>query len=587
MADAQQHAEEGELPAGNAVPTGASELASAIAAMKEQSQAFLQLAQTFQAAIVQSAQPAAAKPSLPNFPRYGTGDTASWKLQIENAIKALDIPEQRQLDMVVTALDEPAASLWASHASTLSADQRTLAQLFQFLEHSGQNTRKHEAFSALQDMRLTAGNLEQNTVRFNQLARTVEGCHTEKGLAALYLHKVHQMSSALALQLHQQNQFAQWESVQKLQEATLAIFTAQGRLLAEAATHKGEHSRSQRYEPPRSRKRDCASADSPSSREAVASRKTIVVRGHQRPRSLHVAIAGSASTSRDQIRPMVSPVDGNSETLTSCSPDAEKKWVQAATKGKKPGAAQPAAAQPSLKKQKPVAGANKGAGIKVGDFVLHPTAVKRTEAEAAALQAEGRCFYCVQTGHVGRKCPDRQRLINVSSDASRPPDSKLHTLPKVLVPDRFQEIQTLSGKLFTFDAASVPDSSNINCASHCSTLTSFLESDLAGHHVWIHAPFAQLAEYVHHYKAQKAMHPYNTSACILLPKWAGIRRLCKGMRLIKEYSKSTPLFMGLDKQGTQSPLKGVPWDVQVFYDPPRPQISVARACSSGLSMQSV
>ncbi len=77
-----------------ALPVGASELASAIAAMKEQSQAFLQLAQTFQAAIVQSAQPAAAKPSLPNFPRYGTGDTASWKLQIENAIKALDIPAQ-------------------------------------------------------------------------------------------------------------------------------------------------------------------------------------------------------------------------------------------------------------------------------------------------------------------------------------------------------------------------------------------------------------------------------------------------------------------------------------------------------------
>ncbi len=243
---------------------------------------------------------------------------------------------------------------------------------------------------------------------------------------------------------------------QKLQEATLAIFTAQGRLLAEAATHKGEHSRSQRHELPRSRKRDCASADSPSSRGAVASLQTVVVRGHQRPRSLHVAIAGSASTSRDQIRPMVSPVDNNSETLTSCSPAAEKKWVQAATKGKKPSAAQPAAAQPNPKKQKQTASANTGAGIKVGDFVLHPTAVKRTAAEAAALKADGRCFYCVKTGHVGHNCPDRQRLNNVSSSASHPSDSQLHKLPRMIVPERFQEIQTLSGKLFTFDAASVP-----------------------------------------------------------------------------------------------------------------------------------
>ena len=57
------------------------------------------------------------------------------------------------------------------------------------------------------------------------------------------------------------------------------------------------------------------------------------------------------------------------------------------------------------------------------------------------------------------------------------------------------------------------------------------------------------------------------------------------MRLLKEYRKGTVMFSDIDKQGNRQPMRGVPWDVQIFYDAPRPQISVANAHSGGLSME--
>ena len=80
-------------------------------------------------------------------------------------------------------------------------------------------------------------------------------------------------------------------------------------------------------------------------------------------------------------------------------------------------------------------------------------------------------------------------------------------------------------------------------------------------------------EFIDHYLAEKARSPHDTSACILVPAWhkashPGLR----GMRLVAQYEKGTPLFTAPSRDGSRTPLPGIPWGVNIFYDPPRPAI---------------
>ena len=67
-----------------------------------------------------------------------------------------------------------------------------------------------------------------------------------------------------------------------------------------------------------------------------------------------------------------------------------------------------------------------------------------------------------------------------------------------LLPIAFAEIQALLGRAFTLYVA-VPDSSdNAHCANFCSPSNSFMSREHVGH-MWVNAPFSQLASFLQHY----------------------------------------------------------------------------------------
>ncbi len=74
---------------------------------------------------------------------------------------------------------------------------------------------------------------------------------------------------------------------------------------------------------------------------------------------------------------------------------------------------------------------------------------------------------------------------------------------------------------------------------------SFLHDDLAGNHVCINPPAAQVSEYVQHYMDCKSKDPFNISACIMVPKGRDMpwQKLLDGMQLLAEYMKGDKKFL--------------------------------------------
>ena len=108
-----------------------------------------------------------------------------------------------------------------------------------------------------------------------------------------------------------------------------------------------------------------------------------------------------------------------------------------------------------------------------------------------------------------------------------------------------------------------------------------LHADLSGHHAWVNPPFDNIPKIIAHYKQCKIASPQNTSGVFVLPDWRGVTELCKGMRLLKQYPVGTRLFTAPNPTGNGRHLMpGVRWRVNVFYDPPRPAITIA-SMSSG------
>lgn len=89
--------------------------------------------------------------------------------------------------------------------------------------------------------------------------------------------------------------------------------------------------------------------------------------------------------------------------------------------------------------------------------------------------------------------------------------------------------------------------------------------------MWIAAPVKELPILVDHYFAQKLGAPQSTSACILVPKRAQGKILpphhdVSRMQLLCEYPKGFHLMA--DSSGRRLP--GLPYAMQVWYDPPAP-----------------
>ena len=140
----------------------------------------------------------------------------------------------------------------------------------------------------------------------------------------------------------------------------------------------------------------------------------------------------------------------------------------------------------------------------------------------------------------------------------------------------FAEIQALSGRKFTLDAAALSDGSNAMCTDFCSPSDSFLDRTHTGH-LWINAPFSNLLAFVQHYLHCKQLAPAQTTACILIPGYLlkPLRSLLTGMRLLKRYSKGAQLFTAPDKNGQRKAMPGIHWPVYVYTDIPVNTVDIA------------
>ena len=160
---------------------------------------------------------------------------------------------------------------------------------------------------------------------------------------------------------------------------------------------------------------------------------------------------------------------------------------------------------------------------------------------------------------------------------------------RMLIREEFEAVERACATRFTLDACCNGDGSNAHCPQYCSLSRSFLQLEtLAGQHVWINPPFDNIEAFLSHYCLLKARSPHNTSACILVPAWKrpAWRRWLHGMSLIKQYSRGTKLFTAPNKEGSgRHALPGVPWDVEVWYDPPKPVLCAAAAMRHAITMQ--
>ena len=133
--------------------------------------------------------------------------------------------------------------------------------------------------------------------------------------------------------------------------------------------------------------------------------------------------------------------------------------------------------------------------------------------------------------------------------------------------EAFLTIQSELGCTFDFDACCSDDGHNRMCAEFASPSKSFMRADVAGRTCWINPPHSNPTAFVQRYLECKTQAPHATSACIVLPKAVWYRApwlpLTRGMTLLRQYPAGARVFNNSD--GTPA---SVPWETQVWYDPP-------------------
>ena len=120
-------------------------------------------------------------------------------------------------------------------------------------------------------------------------------------------------------------------------------------------------------------------------------------------------------------------------------------------------------------------------------------------------------------------------------------------------------------------------------------LTAFVHDDLrdvtslAGKRAWLCPSVDVIKEQLCLYRRLKAASPHDTSACIMVPKWYGVKwrsQLC-GMKLLHTYERGSKLFGGARQE------VGERWEWEVWFDPPSPRLRFAVAARQKLTMQMV
>ena len=153
----------------------------------------------------------------------------------------------------------------------------------------------------------------------------------------------------------------------------------------------------------------------------------------------------------------------------------------------------------------------------------------------------------------------------------------------------FLEIEQMT-KPFTLDACADPNGYNAQCSRYCSLDNNFLLFDCSHHHVWINPPFQlqTMRQIIQHYLHCKRRSSHTTSACILLPKWTFryLFRYLLDMTLIKTYPAFQPVMTVPTIPPSKDQLQflhGLPFPLQVFYDPPKPETYEPPVFSSDLN----
>ena len=67
---------------------------------------------------------------------------------------------------------------------------------------------------------------------------------------------------------------------------------------------------------------------------------------------------------------------------------------------------------------------------------------------------------------------------------------------RMFIQEEFANIQHLTDKQFTYDACCDDFEINSHCAAYSSLSNSFLHCNVANQHVWLHAPFAKLEQFI-------------------------------------------------------------------------------------------
>lgn len=167
------------------------------------------------------------------------------------------------------------------------------------------------------------------------------------------------------------------------------------------------------------------------------------------------------------------------------------------------------------------------------------------------------------------KAPDSDAMdVCPESPTQVEPDDKLHVEPEVQVQYKLKQsvldkLQEVVARPFTLGTGQ-DQTCNAVSATVCKIPDEFLQTDLAGHTIWLDPPPNQTYDLLKHYVESKDKSP-EISAVILVPHKLGpYEHMLKGMQRIAVYNRRNAMFETTD--GLTVPLSKE--KVAVYYDPP-------------------
>ena len=108
-----------------------------------------------------------------------------------------------------------------------------------------------------------------------------------------------------------------------------------------------------------------------------------------------------------------------------------------------------------------------------------------------------------------------------------------------------QDIGCRIGKPFTIDCSCLPHASVPTvCSNVCTTVEQTLNTDLAGHHMYMHAPAKHMPALVQHYVKCKSVKPDQPTSAVFVVTDFLYRKhadLFKGMHVLQTYNKGSPV----------------------------------------------